>query len=130
MKHIDIAPHLFGCADQGGMAAYGIGALTNQRRLGIGFGRQRRPNQAAAPVIDHVTPGIARKALAEHPARGRRTDDPPHRPGAERPVGREWFDVANGTPDRPRSAASPHPPPPPRLHPSATPPPPIAAPSP
>src|SRR5258708_142866 len=68
MKHIDIAPHLFGCADQGGMAAYGIGALTNQRRLGIGFGRQRRPNQAPAPVIDPLPPRIPRKPLSHHPA--------------------------------------------------------------
>ena len=102
MKHIDIAPHLVGCAQQHGVTADGIDARAHQCRLGIGLGRQRRPDQAAAPIVDHVAAGIARQRLAERAAGGRRTDDPPHRPRAERAIGRERLDVANRTPDRRR----------------------------
>ena len=102
MKHIDVAPDLFGRADQGGMAADGVDARAHQGRLRVGLRRQRRPDQAAAPVVDHVAAGVARQRLAERAAGSRRTDDPPHRPGAQRAVGRERLDVADRTPDRRR----------------------------
>ena len=59
------APHLVGRAHERGMAANGVDAVTQQRCLGVGFGRQRRPDQAAAPVVDHVAAGVPRKLLAK-----------------------------------------------------------------
>ena len=103
MKHIDIAPHRLGRADQHGMAADGVDARAHQRRLRIRLGRQCRPDQAAAPIVDHVAAGIARQRWPSAPPGCRRTDDPPHRPGAQRAVGRERRDVADRTPDRRRS---------------------------
>ena len=102
MEHVDVAPDLFGRADQGGMAAGGVDARAHQRRLRVRLRRQRRPDQAAAPVVDHVAAGLARQRLAERAAGGRRTDDPPHRPRAQRAVRRKRLDVANRTPDRRR----------------------------
>ena len=103
MEHIDIAPHeLREARISVAWPPSGLDALTHQRRLRVRLRRQRRPDQAAAPVVDHVAAGIARQRLAERAARGRRTDDPPHRPGAERAIGRERLDVADRTPDRRR----------------------------
>ena len=65
-----------------GMAAGRLDALTNQCRLRVRLGRQCRPDQAAAPVVDHVAAGVAGQSLAERASRGRRTDDPPHWPRA------------------------------------------------
>ncbi len=86
MKHLDIAPHLVGGAQQRGMTAGGIDALPHQHGLGVGPRRQCRPDQAAAPVVDHVAAGIPRQWLAERAAGGRRTDDPPYRPGPQRTI--------------------------------------------
>ena len=65
------------------------GALAHQRRLRIRPRRHRRPDQAAAPVVEHVAPGFAGETLAQRRARGWRADDTPHRPGAERALGRK-----------------------------------------
>ena len=102
VEHVDVAPHPSDAADQHGVAAGGVDALTHQRGLGVRLGRQCRPDQAAAPVVDHVAAGVARQRLTERAARGRRTDDPPYRPRAQRAAGRERLDVANRTPDRGR----------------------------
>ena len=92
--------HVFGGTEQRGVAAGGIDARAHQGGLRVGLRRQRRPDQAAAPVVDHVAAGLARQRLAERTARGRRTDDPPHRPRAERAAGGERLDVADRRPER------------------------------
>ena len=58
----------FGRPDQRGVAAGGLDALTHQSRLRVRLRRQRRPDQAAAPVVDHVAAGFARQRLAERAA--------------------------------------------------------------
>ena len=91
-----------------GVAAGGLDALTHQGRLRVRLRRQRRPDQAAAPIVDHVASGIARQRLAERAARGRRTDDPPHRPRAQRAACGERLDVADRAPDRSRGVVLQH----------------------
>jgi len=46
------------------------------------LGGSRRPDQAAAPVVDHVAAGVPRKLLTDVRRGSRRRGDPPHRPGA------------------------------------------------
>ena len=82
VEDIDIAPDLLGRPDQRRVAAHRLDALAHQGRLRVRLRRQRRPDQAAAPIVDHVAAGLARQRLAERAAGGRRTDDPPYRPGA------------------------------------------------
>ena len=90
--------HLVGPAQQHGVATGGIDACAYQRGLRIRFRRQRRPDQAAAPVVDHVAAGLARQRLAQCAAGGRRADDPPHRPGAEMARGGKRRHIAHRAP--------------------------------
>src|ERR1700722_6126746 len=89
MKHIDIESYLLGGAQQCRVAADGIDALTHQGGLGVRLGWQRRPDQPAAPIIEHRAAGIARQRLAERTARSRRANYAPHWPHSERAIGRE-----------------------------------------
>src|SRR5258708_6484547 len=104
MEHVDMAADLLGGPYQHRMTARGVDALTHQGGLCVRLGRQRRPDQAAAPVIDNVAAAVPRQSLTERAAGCGRTNDPPHRPRAQRPVGGEGLNVTDGTPDR-RGAA-------------------------
>src|SRR5829696_2833353 len=84
------------------MTSGGLDAWTYQRGLSVWLGRQSRPDQATAPVVDHLPARISRQPLAQRAAGGGRTDDAPYRPGAERATGRERHDISNRVPDRRR----------------------------
>src|SRR3954468_17639045 len=81
------------------MTSGGLGALTYQGGLSVLVGRQSRPDQATAPVVDHLPARISRQPLAQRAASGGRTDDAPYRPDAERAAGRERHNVSNRVPD-------------------------------
>jgi len=60
MEYIDIAPKLVGPTHQRCVTADGIHALTYERDLGVRSGRQCRPDQATAPVINYVATAVTR----------------------------------------------------------------------
>jgi len=64
----DQASTTFGCPDQHRVAPGRLDALPHEARLRIRLGRQRRPDQSAAPIVDHVTAGVARQRLTERAA--------------------------------------------------------------
>ena len=102
MKHLDHGADLVGGADQRGVTAGRIEPLAQRAGMGVGGGRQRRPDQPAAPVVGHLAAAFARELLPEAAAGRRRADDPPYRPQRARAVGGERLDVADRAPQRGR----------------------------
>ena len=80
-------------------------ALPHQCGLGIRLRRQRRPDQAAAPVVDHVAAGFARQTLAR--ARRPRPADRRSATPARRRA-RPWPRTARRRERTPRPPPRPH----------------------
>ena len=99
LEHIDRGAHRGRRAHQRGVAADGCDRAADRGGVGLVGERHRHPDQAAAPVVEHLR--RRRDRGRDLVALARRGRNPPERPRARR-IGGEGFHLPHAAPQRAR----------------------------